>query len=45
MLTNINRIKLNQTLKRGQLSHVKWKLPKVRKTHNGGHKHDNYKST
>ena len=36
MITNINRLKMNQTLRRGQPDNIKRRIPKAKKTHKGG---------
>lgn len=44
MITNINRIKMNQTLRRGQNDNIKRRIPKAKRAPKGGtygtkHKH------
>jgi|PlaIllAssembly_1097288.scaffolds.fasta_scaffold2642464_2 hypothetical protein len=36
MITNTNKLKMNQTLRRGQLDNIKRRTPKAKKTHKGG---------
>lgn len=36
MLTNLNQVKMNQTMRRGQLSNLRYRIPKPKKNRKEG---------